>query len=162
MTMPELMDMQKLGPNIEMWRKLRGLTQKDMEKRTTAAGYRVDQGFLSSIEKGKKRPSLQRLQAIAQALGVGIAQLEEGPPGMNIQGVTAQIRTQEALKLLIGWAEADVIELIRIGQLLPPDKRGFFLRCLRRIIPPLLDVLEGIYSGAETQHEPHSTAHLSL
>lgn len=143
-------DMKRLGSNIEWWRKLRGYTQVDLSKRTATLGHKVDQGFISSIEKGRKNPSVLTLQAIAQALNITLTQLEEGKPEPSPNAISGH----DAAKLLAGWTETDAVELLRIGQLVPPDRRGYFLRHIRRIIPTLLDVIEDIQSDKEQDARP--------
>ncbi|MDA0704699.1 MAG: cupin domain-containing protein [Proteobacteria bacterium] len=56
-----------LGADIRAMRKVRGLTLAAL---AAASGKSV--GFLSQVERGRKNPSVGTLQAIAEALGVGI------------------------------------------------------------------------------------------
>lgn len=57
----------ELGSDIRAMRKARGLTLAGLAE---ASGRSV--GFLSQVERGRKSPSVGTLQAIAEALGVGI------------------------------------------------------------------------------------------
>ncbi len=60
----------QLGTRIYRFRKQRGLTQAALAEKG-----RISNEFMSSIERGAKLPSLTTLQAIAQALRVGLKDL---------------------------------------------------------------------------------------
>lgn len=65
------MDLQKLGENIRRERKSRLLT---IEQLAEKAG--ITDNFLGKIERGEGMPSLQTIDSIACALGVGIDYLK--------------------------------------------------------------------------------------
>lgn len=58
-----------LGARIRSLRKARGMTQKDL-----AEGI-CTKSFISQVEKGHAQPALDTLQAIAERLGVTVADL---------------------------------------------------------------------------------------
>ncbi|QSB45684.1 helix-turn-helix transcriptional regulator [Tsuneonella flava] len=65
------MDMRKLiGRNFARLRRDRGLTQEDVEARS---GF--SQQYLSSLERGKRNPTVITLYELAQALGVSHVEL---------------------------------------------------------------------------------------
>jgi transcriptional regulator with XRE-family HTH domain len=60
------MDMRKLvGRNFERLRRDKGLTQEQVEERS---GF--SQQYLSSLERGRRNPTVITLYELAQALGV--------------------------------------------------------------------------------------------
>lgn len=61
---------------------------------------------------------------------------------MNPDAQERRVRIQRIVEMLSDGSEDDVMELIRIGQLIPPDQRRFTLKHLRRILSPILDFLE--------------------
>ena len=67
------MDMRKLvGRNFARLRREKGLTQEQVEERS---GF--SQQYLSSLERGKRNPTVITLFELAQALGVGHIELVE-------------------------------------------------------------------------------------
>ncbi len=56
------------------WRKARGLTGPELAERT---GY--DQGTISALETGSRRPNIDHLVAIAKVLDVSLPQLFRSP-----------------------------------------------------------------------------------
>jgi len=67
------MDMRKLvGRNFARLRREKGLTQEQVEERS---GF--SQQYLSSLERGKRNPTVITLYELAQALGVGHVELVE-------------------------------------------------------------------------------------
>jgi transcriptional regulator with XRE-family HTH domain len=57
-----------VGKNIKLFRINAGLKQKDL-----AAEIGVKESYLSTIESGKKEPSLNLLKKIASALGIPLS-----------------------------------------------------------------------------------------
>ncbi|TYB86096.1 helix-turn-helix transcriptional regulator [Oceaniovalibus sp. ACAM 378] len=67
------MDMRKLvGRNFSRLRREKGLTQEQVEERS---GF--SQQYLSSLERGRRNPTVITLYELAQALGVGHVELVE-------------------------------------------------------------------------------------
>ncbi|QPC86405.1 helix-turn-helix domain-containing protein [Mesorhizobium sp. NBSH29] len=67
------MDMRKLvGRNFSRLRREKGLTQEQVEERS---GF--SQQYLSSLERGRRNPTVITLFELAQALDVGHVQLVE-------------------------------------------------------------------------------------
>lgn len=67
------MDMRKLvGRNFARLRRDKGLTQEQVEERS---GF--SQQYLSSLERGRRNPTVITLYELAQALGVGHVELVE-------------------------------------------------------------------------------------
>ncbi|MCB1341535.1 MAG: helix-turn-helix transcriptional regulator [Pseudooceanicola sp.] len=65
------MDMRKLvGRNFARLRREKGLTQEDVE---TRSGF--SQQYLSSLERGRRNPTVITLFELAQALGVSHVEL---------------------------------------------------------------------------------------
>jgi len=57
----------KLGQNLKKIR-----IQKKMSQGDIARALNVDRGYISTIENGKKNPTLATIEKIANALGVGV------------------------------------------------------------------------------------------
>jgi transcriptional regulator with XRE-family HTH domain len=67
------MDMRKLvGRNFARLRRARGFTQEEIEARS---GF--SQQYLSSLERGRRNPTVITLYELAQALGVSHVELVE-------------------------------------------------------------------------------------
>ena len=65
------MDMRKLvGRNLARLRRERGLTQEELEVRSG-----LSQQYLSSLERGRRNPTVSTLYEIAQALEVSHVEL---------------------------------------------------------------------------------------
>lgn len=60
----------KLGQNLKNIRTKKGISQGDISRKLS-----MDRGYISSVENGKRNPTLSTLEKIAQALGVGVDDL---------------------------------------------------------------------------------------
>jgi len=60
----------KLGQNLKKIRNKKGISQGDISRKLN-----MDRGYISSVENGKRNPTLSTLEKIAQALGVGVDDL---------------------------------------------------------------------------------------
>lgn len=60
----------KLGSNLKKIRIKIGVSQGDISRKLN-----MDRGYISSIENGKRNPTLTTLEKIARALGVGVDNL---------------------------------------------------------------------------------------
>jgi transcriptional regulator with XRE-family HTH domain len=72
------MDMRKLiGSNFARIRREKGLTQEQVEERSG-----LSQQYLSSLERGRRNPTIVTVHELAQALGVSHLDLlkPDGPP----------------------------------------------------------------------------------
>ncbi|GAB6932089.1 helix-turn-helix domain-containing protein [Calditerricola satsumensis] len=67
------METHRLGNRIRAYRKLKGLTQKELAERLG-----VSVAVLGSVERGVRRPSSHLLNAIAAALQVPVEELTSG------------------------------------------------------------------------------------
>jgi transcriptional regulator with XRE-family HTH domain len=71
------MDMRKLvGRNVSRLRREKGLTQEQVEERS---GF--SQQYLSSLERGRRNPTVITLYELAQALGVEHVELVKPDDG---------------------------------------------------------------------------------
>lgn len=61
---------ESVGRNFARLRRAQGLTQEEVEAR---AG--ISQQYLSSLEQGKRNPTIVTIFQLAQALGVNVADL---------------------------------------------------------------------------------------
>jgi transcriptional regulator with XRE-family HTH domain len=64
----------KVGENILYWRKLKGLKQDDLATRIG-----ISTAALSNIENGVSKPHIERMEDIADALEIEVAQLLHNP-----------------------------------------------------------------------------------
>lgn len=62
----------KLGENVRKIRHAKDMTQGDLSDR-----LKIDAGYLSNLEQGKKNPTLATIVRIAEALGVSVGELVE-------------------------------------------------------------------------------------
>lgn len=72
--------MVNLAENIYLWRIFRGLSQEQLAKRSG-----VPRPNLSSLESGKREPSLPTLRLLAAGLGVTAGGLVNGVPPINLK-----------------------------------------------------------------------------
>ena len=60
----------RLGQNLKRIREEKGMTQGDI-----CRALDIDRGFISSIENGKRNPTVSTLKKIADVLGVSVDEL---------------------------------------------------------------------------------------
>lgn len=72
--------MMKLGDRIRELRKSKGETLKDISDRT-----KLSVSYLSDIERGRTKPSLQTLDTIAEHFGISVTDLLSGVEFAGIQ-----------------------------------------------------------------------------
>ena len=98
----------QLGRRIRTARELRGLTQEKLAERA-----KINNSFLSQIERGRKAPSLKTLHAIAAQLDVGLAQLFT-----DEEATTSALVEQEVAELLAAVPASRkkaLVDLLRVG-----------------------------------------------
>jgi len=61
---------EKLGENIKKIRTKKGMSQGDI-----CRALKMDRGYMSAIENGKKNITLNQIERLAKALGVSIDKL---------------------------------------------------------------------------------------
>jgi len=61
---------EQLGKNMKRIRAKKGMSQGDI-----ARALKVDRGYISNIENGKKNPTIATIQKLANALGVSADEL---------------------------------------------------------------------------------------
>jgi transcriptional regulator with XRE-family HTH domain len=69
----------KVGENILYWRRLKGLKQEHLAEKIG-----ISTTALSNIENGVSKPDIERLEDIADALEIEIAQLLHNPQQMFV------------------------------------------------------------------------------
>ena len=60
----------KLGENIKLIRKEKGMSQGDL-----CRALELDRAYISNVENGNKNPTLTTIEKIAVALGVKVSEL---------------------------------------------------------------------------------------
>lgn len=60
----------KVGENILYWRRIKGIKQEELAKKIG-----ISPGALSNIENGSSKPDIERIEDIAEALGVEVNHL---------------------------------------------------------------------------------------
>ena len=68
----ELRSGNEVGEKIRYYRKLRGMSQKDL-----ASALGISDVHVSRYESGTRKPKLEQLKSIASALGVGVSDLTD-------------------------------------------------------------------------------------
>lgn len=81
-----MIDYIQVGNRIRHYRLLRGFTQEDL-----AFYVHSSPVYISNIERAVKKPSLEKLCAIAEALDITLNQLLTSPEKVNPTGVTADV-----------------------------------------------------------------------
>lgn len=138
-----------LGKRIRQLRTRRELTQQDL------AGGDYSKSYISAIEQGKTRPSLQALQRIASRLDVpaGLLLDPDAPGFVQEEGDTVQRRVRRRRGGKGGFAGASNnpswidFKLTQAQILIYTGRAEEALRALRPMIPPE----EGKPSGASQQ-----------
>ena len=103
-----------VGRDIRAARKTKGLSQFRLAERS---GLSAD--FIGKVERGTTSPSLESLQAIADALHLPLCDLFEEDPGVG-QGQEALM---ELVQLCRGRAKEDVELFVGIAQLVFQRRR---------------------------------------
>ena len=98
----------ELGQRIRAARDIRGLTQEEL-----AARAKLNNSFLSQLERGLKAPSLKTLDAIAKALEVPISQLFAD--GETMTSALVESEVAELLANTTAAQKRDLVELLRVG-----------------------------------------------
>ena len=71
----------RIGRNIAILRKRRGLTQEKLAEKTG-----LSQNFIARLETGSKNPSIDTIEAIANAIGCDIEEIvRKDPDNTNIR-----------------------------------------------------------------------------
>jgi transcriptional regulator with XRE-family HTH domain len=71
----------RIGRNIAILRKRRGLTQEKLAEKTG-----LSQNFIARLETGSKNPSIETIEAIANAIGCDIEEIvRKDPDNTNIR-----------------------------------------------------------------------------
>lgn len=60
----------KVGENILYWRRIKGIKQEELAKKIG-----ISPGALSNIENGSSKPDIERIEDIAEALGIEVNHL---------------------------------------------------------------------------------------
>ena len=60
----------KLGKNLKKIRTEKGISQGDISRTLN-----MDRGYISSVENGRRNPTIVTLEKLASALGVGVDDL---------------------------------------------------------------------------------------
>ena len=97
-----------LGLRIRNVRDIRGLSQEKLAERA-----RINNSFLSQVERGRKAPSLKTLNSIALALDVTLGQLF-GDEEMTISTLVEQ-EVAALLAAAPSDRKKDLIDLLRVG-----------------------------------------------
>lgn len=118
------MNERTIGNNVQMYRQIRELSQVDLAKRIGATA-----GTLSHIEKGTRKPSLDMLYSIADALNVSVLNLVMDDTELARfyydEQVQALYAGSDKLKLIIdklrrdsaAWGKATNIAVINLDDL---------------------------------------------
>lgn len=72
-----------VGENILYWRRLKGMKQEELAKKVG-----ISPAALSNIENGSSKPDIERIEDIAEALGVEPNQLLQHPQQFYTSGST--------------------------------------------------------------------------
>jgi transcriptional regulator with XRE-family HTH domain len=126
-----------LGEYVKRIMKLKGLTQKDVQR---VSGGRITDGYVASISIGRAcNPSVDKLKALADGLGVDMDELFHVACGLpeDIQDQEKSSYAPDPLMLLetVGKAVAnpDVIQILQEVVSLTPDERTSLLGFIQRL-----------------------------
>lgn len=80
----------KVGENIRTWRELKGLKQADLAKKVD-----ISPEALSNIENGVSKPNIERLEDIADALDMEVAQLLVNPQQLFPFNISPSLKAEQ-------------------------------------------------------------------
>ena len=115
----------------------KGLTQKDVQKKS---GGRITDGYVASILTGRaSNPSVDKIKALADGLGVDVNELFHVAAGLTPKGRGEARRTEgaaalkvlELLKKIV--TSPDVLEILNEVVRMKPDDRTVLLKFARSI-----------------------------
>lgn len=126
-----------LSEYVRQVMKLKGLTQKDVQR---LSGGKITDGYVASISIGRARnPSVEKLQALADGLGVDPDVLFHIASGMP-EPLPEKRKSSPAAELLMiletvqkAVVIPEVTEILNELLRLSPEERGRFLRSLKRL-----------------------------
>ncbi|HJK89634.1 MAG TPA: helix-turn-helix transcriptional regulator [Polyangiaceae bacterium LLY-WYZ-15_(1-7)] len=101
-----------VGARIRRLRKERGLTMMQLVE---ASGGGVSQPAISALENGRASPTVATLSAIAEALGLSVADLVANPDQDTRQWIFDHIR---------GWSAGELRALAQVVREGPPEPRS--------------------------------------
>ncbi|MEK6320078.1 MAG: helix-turn-helix transcriptional regulator [Acidobacteriota bacterium] len=128
---------QGLGEYVKRVMKLKGLTQKDVQR---MAGGRITDGYVASITTGRARNlSVDKIAALAEGLGVDLDELfhvacgsEAGLGGRRKGGHAPDpLMILETVQKAV--ASPDVTEILHQVVRLSPEERRVLLKSLKRL-----------------------------
>ena len=130
------------GLKIKQLRKERQLNFADFAKQTG-----MSQSYLNEIEKGKKFPKGDKIQALAQALGVGVGELTSPDLGKNFAPVSDLLNSNFLNELPLDLFD---IELSKVVEIIAgaPTKVGAFISTLVDLSRNYALAEENFYFGA--------------
>lgn len=132
--MPEADD---LGRYVRRIMKAKGLTQKDVQQKS---GGRITDGYVASILTGRaSNPSVDKIKALADGLGVDVDELFHITAGLPLQaasekhrvGVAASLRVLELLKKIV--TSPDILDILNEVASMKPEDRAVLLKFARSI-----------------------------
>lgn len=127
---------QELGEYVKRVMKLKGLTQKDVQR---MSGWKITDGYVASITTGRARNlSVDKLMALADGLGVDSDELFHVASGL--EGLSARDggrRAPDSLMILETVQQAvmspAVTEILHEVVRLSPDERAGLLSFIKRL-----------------------------
>ena len=126
-----------LGEYVKRVMKLKGLTQKDVQR---VSGGKITDGYVASISIGRARnPSVDKLKALADGLGVDMDELFHVACGLpvDMEGRGKSGHAPEPLMILETVRKAvvnpDVIQILHEVVTLTPDERASLLGFIQRL-----------------------------
>lgn len=128
---------QQLGEYVKWVMKLKGLTQKDVQR---LSGAKITDGYVASITTGRAdNLSVEKLMALADGLGVDLDDLfhvASGRPDKLEQGKKARLATDPLVILDIVQkvvASPDVTEILNEVVRLSSEERASLLGFIKRL-----------------------------
>jgi transcriptional regulator with XRE-family HTH domain len=126
-----------LGEYVKRVMKLKGLTQKDVQR---VSGGRITDGYVASISIGRAcNPSVDKIKALADGLGVDVDELFHVARGLpeDMQDRGKSSHTRDPLMILETVRKAvlnpDVIQILHEVVSLSPDERASLLGFIQRL-----------------------------
>ena len=126
-----------LSEYVKRVMKLRGLTQKDVER---MSGGRITAAYVGSITTGRAgNPSVDKIKALAAGLGVDVDDLFHVACGLpeELSGQPESIRAQAALMILETVQKAvmspEVTEILHEVVHLSPEEKADLLRSVKKL-----------------------------
>lgn len=110
----------RFGSRVRLVREARGLSQRELARLLTEAGYRIDASAITRVERGERAARLPEAVAIAAVLETTVGELlgeSDAPASRRLAGLRASATSywHSAQDALVNYGESlvEILEIVR-------------------------------------------------